>query len=70
MIEPKASSRSSDRSRVSRSNRVSREGLAMTSSPCASSTDFTHATRSAEFGADVLSRRSLDEVIVAHLAAR
>jgi hypothetical protein len=26
--------------------------------------------RSAEFGADVLSRRSLDEVIVAHLAAR
>ena len=28
------------------------------------------ATRSAEFGADVLSRRSLDEVIVAHLAAR
>jgi hypothetical protein len=29
-----------------------------------------HVPRAAEFGADVISRRSLDEVIVAHLAAR
>ncbi len=28
------------------------------------------AARAAEFGADLISRRSLDEVIVAHLAAR
>ena len=30
----------------------------------------TFSQRAAEFGADLISRRSLDEVIVAHLAAR
>ena len=30
----------------------------------------TFSLRAAEFGADLISRRSLDEVIVAHLAAR